>query len=367
MIHEADEPTDGPAKGAADDAGKTGQPPHGAAASEGSEPGPTRGEPIDVEWQECADDPRPHRVTRLKPWTNGPGEARRPRRLLRPALAVAASMAACGAVFAVGLVIGRAQQPAAAQTALVLRETIRPQAPTEPDTGQQLTKMTSEIRTLSASLETMRGRLETVRANSDTMGASFEALRLAVDHTRPTDDIRALRKSLEALKSGLDQTKADSTAALAQVAQKVDAGAKLGPITERLDRLDRDQTVKLAQIGERLERLERHGVSADITGSIPHTAPPAALVPPPKPPAPLASLPVPKPASLLQPAQKPVTIPGLVVRDVEGGQALIEGREGLFEIGAGDFIPGVGRVEAIERRGRDWVVVTNRGIIESQH
>jgi hypothetical protein len=363
MIHEADDTTGGPSNDAANASGGA----RGAGQADASKPGPARSEPIDVEWQECPDDPQPHKVTRLEPWPNGPGEARRSRRLRRPALTAAAAIAACGAVFAVGLVIGQARLAAPSPSALAAAETNRPSVPGEPGTSAQLVKMTSQIRTLSASLETMRQRLETMRANSDTMGASFEALRLAVDHSRPTDDLRALRKNLEALKSGLDQAKADSAAALAQVAQKVDVGTKLGPITERLDRLDRDQTAKLTQIGERLERLERRTASPDITGSIPHAANPAALMPAPKPPAPLASLPVPKPAALLQQAAKPAIIAGMVVRDVEGGAALIEGRDGLFEIGAGDFIPGAGRVEAIERHGREWVVVTNRGIIQSQH
>jgi len=29
-------------------------------------------------------------------------------------------------------------------------------------------------------------------------------------------------------------------------------------------------------------------------------------------------------------------------------------------------IPGIGRVEAIERRGREWVVVTARGLIATE-
>mgnify|MGYP000034044705 CR=1 FL=1 len=38
---------------------------------------------------------------------------------------------------------------------------------------------------------------------------------------------------------------------------------------------------------------------------------------------------------------------GWVVRDVHRGTALIEGRMGLIEVDQGDFVPGLGRVDAI--------------------
>ena len=41
--------------------------------------------------------------------------------------------------------------------------------------------------------------------------------------------------------------------------------------------------------------------------------------------------------------------------------AVVEGPNGFRQIGPGDMLPGAGRVERIERRGRDWTVVTNQG------
>ena len=67
-----------------------------------------------------------------------------------------------------------------------------------------------------------------------------------------------------------------------------------------------------------------------------------------------------------KPEPKPA-IEGWVLREVYDGVALIEGRnKRLLEVAPGQSLTGIGRVEAIEKRGRSWVVVTNRGIITSQ-
>ena len=56
-----------------------------------------------------------------------------------------------------------------------------------------------------------------------------------------------------------------------------------------------------------------------------------------------------------------------MLRDVYGGVALLEGRAGLREVAPGEFLPGVGEIRSIERRGRGWVVVTSRGIIQADN
>jgi hypothetical protein len=57
------------------------------------------------------------------------------------------------------------------------------------------------------------------------------------------------------------------------------------------------------------------------------------------------------------------TVDGWVLRDVSNGGALIEGRRGLYEVYAGDPVPGLGRVDAIRRQDGRWVVVTSKGLI----
>ena len=99
---------------------------------------------------------------------------------------------------------------------------------------------------------------------------------------------------------------------------------------------------KIAKFGESLDKLK----AADATGSIPAPAAPA----------PVSAKPAP------QIARMP-TVDGWVVRAVTNGGALVEGRAGIFEVYAGDPLPGVGQVDAIRRQDGRWVVVTSRGLI----
>lgn len=66
-------------------------------------------------------------------------------------------------------------------------------------------------------------------------------------------------------------------------------------------------------------------------------------------------------------APEPKAPGGYVLRDVAGGVALVESRDGLLEeVARGDDLPGAGRVMAIEKRPRGWVVVTSRGVIDQR-
>jgi hypothetical protein len=57
------------------------------------------------------------------------------------------------------------------------------------------------------------------------------------------------------------------------------------------------------------------------------------------------------------------TVEGWVLRGVANGVALIESRRGIYEVYAGDPVPGAGRVDAIRRQDGRWVVVTSKGLI----
>ena len=57
------------------------------------------------------------------------------------------------------------------------------------------------------------------------------------------------------------------------------------------------------------------------------------------------------------------TVDDWFLRDVSHGGALIEGRRGVYEVYAGDPVPGLGRIDAIRRQDGRWVVVTSRGLI----
>jgi hypothetical protein len=129
--------------------------------------------------------------------------------------------------------------------------------------------------------------------------------------------------------------------------------------SDRLDKVEKAQVepaAKLAKPSEAVDRLRVAPVASaaaavapaaakDVTGSI---SPVAAAAPAAAPKAEMARLP---------------TVEGWVLRDVANGGALIEGRRGMFEVYAGDPIPGLGRVDAIRRQDGRWVVVTGKGLI----
>ncbi|MGD9544758.1 MAG: hypothetical protein AB7F41_06980 [Methylocystis sp.] len=59
----------------------------------------------------------------------------------------------------------------------------------------------------------------------------------------------------------------------------------------------------------------------------------------------------------------PRVVSGYRVRDVYHGAALIESARGMIGVEPGEFVPGVGRVIAIQERGGRWVVITESGEI----
>jgi hypothetical protein len=180
--------------------------------------------------------------------------------------------------------------------------------------------------------------------------------------------------------AGSDSAMAKNSALEAQVARievdilglkgSVENTSKMGvtqfnKTSDRLDKVEKAQAepaAKLAKLSEAVEKLRAASPAApapvaaapaaarEVTGSIapPATAAVAAPVP----------LPVPKPEVARLP-----TVEGWVLRDVANGGALIEGRQGIYEVYAGDPVPGLGRVDAIRKQDGRWVVVTSKGLI----
>jgi hypothetical protein len=130
--------------------------------------------------------------------------------------------------------------------------------------------------------------------------------------------------------------------------------------SERLDKVEKAQAepaAKLARLSEAVEKLR----------ATPAPAPVAAAAAAPKekevtgsitPPATAAAAAAPK----VEVGRLP-TVEGWTLRDVANGGALIEGRQGVYEVYAGDPVPGLGRVDAIRRQDGRWVVVTSKGLI----
>jgi hypothetical protein len=130
--------------------------------------------------------------------------------------------------------------------------------------------------------------------------------------------------------------------------------------SDRLDKVEKAQlepAAKLAKLSEAVEKLRAAppaapvpvaaaaGETSEATASI---TPPAAAAPADAPKVEVARLP---------------TVEGWVLRDVARGVALIESRRGIYEVYAGDMVPGAGRVDAIRRQDGRWVVVTSKGLI----
>ncbi len=163
--------------------------------------------------------------------------------------------------------------------------------------------------------------------------------------------VARLDAEIVALKAGLEHNSKTTTGQLNKASDRLDKvekaqaepAAKLAKLSEAVDKLRSAQATTTAAAAP--------AAAKDITGSIPQQA--AAVTPP-------ASAPAapPKPEMARLP-----TVEGWILRDVANGSALIESRRGMYEVYAGDPIPGLGRVDAIRKQDGRWVVVTSKGLI----
>ncbi|WP_201859600.1 hypothetical protein [Microvirga soli] len=139
--------------------------------------------------------------------------------------------------------------------------------------------------------------------------------------------------------------------------------AKLTDKVERLAISLQEPAKKLSSLEGRLDKMESQ-IMTTLAGLNTKPATPTAPATPAPPPAP----PVTEAAAREEtPAPKPVRnepVDGWVLREVYKGAALVESRNRrLYEVMPGGILPGVGKVEAIERRGARWVVLTDKGFI----
>jgi len=201
--------------------------------------------------------------------------------------------------------------------------------------------------------------LAAVAVLATVAGALGGALATAgLTHFLSDDAATAGNRALEASVARID---ADILALKASVEHTSKVGmSQFNKTSDRLDRVEKAQlepAAKLAKLSEAVEKLRTAPPVApvpvaaapvaakEVTGSI---APPAAAAPAIAPKVEVARLP---------------TVEGWVLRDVANGGALIEGRQGIYEVYAGDPVPGAGRVDAIRRQDGRWVVVTSKGLI----
>jgi len=167
------------------------------------------------------------------------------------------------------------------------------------------------------------------------------------EFSKLSEEVSALRAQNDELRNALD---ASRRAALEEARA---AGTAATQAAARLDKLE-----------ERLARLEKGPVDKTATAAIPRMAAPAE----PAPSAAKAEAPATAKATegaLPAKPEPPTLRDRFSLRGVDDGAALIERKDGrFFEVEPGDVVPGAGRVLSISRRGRDWVVVTSKGVIE---
>ena len=179
-------------------------------------------------------------------------------------------------------------------------------------------------------------------AGNDPAPAPNAASNAAFDATvaRIDADIVALKASVEhTSKLGLTQFNKTNDRLDKVEKAELEPAVKLAKLSEAVDRLDKLRTTPAAPTPV-AAAASAPAAAKEVTGSI---TPPAA-------------------APKVEVGRLP-TVDGWILRDVANGGALIEGRQGIYEVYAGDPVPGLGRVDAIRRQDGHWVVVTSKGLI----
>ncbi|MDV2983712.1 UNVERIFIED_CONTAM: hypothetical protein Q9R58_05260 [Methylobacteriaceae bacterium AG10] len=205
---------------------------------------------------------------------------------------------------------------------------------------------------LAAPQERSGEGLAQVRA--DLSAGRAESARLAQEIDRLARTATALREASEAARGETKALAAGLADRIGRSEQALDK--RLTILAETVTRGEREQSDRIAGMIAQLEKKSQAAVAAV----------------PAKPEAKSESKPEARAAEPTQTgslADKPKTetLDGWALRDVYDGVAILEDRRRrLVEVGRGDAVPGIGRVEAIERRGRQWVVVTRQGIITPQ-
>ena len=175
-----------------------------------------------------------------------------------------------------------------------------------------------------------------------------------------------------ALDASVSRIDADIVALKANVEHASKTGlSQFNRSNDRLDKLEKAQAepiAKLAKLSDTVDKLRATppAVPAQAAAVAPAKETTGSIAPAPAQVATAAAAPAPAPAAPKTELGRLPTIDGWRLRDVANGGALIEGRDGLYEVYAGDPIPGIGRVDAIRRQDGRWVVVTSKGLIVSR-
>lgn len=218
-----------------------------------------------------------------------------------------------------------------------------------------------------AAIAAVAGAIGGVLATTMFPQLTADASMSASDNPTLEASVARIDSDVQALKTGAEQG--------GQPGQTQGQGLD-SQTSERLDRLERaeaDSSAKILRLNDATERLR---VAVQSTPGMPPI--------PPVPPAPsrerettgsatqtstaASAFGAVRPTATPKPVDtgKLPVVPGWSLRDVNHGLALIEGRNGFYEVYAGDPIPGLGRVDSIKRQDGRWVVVTTKGLVVSR-
>jgi outer membrane murein-binding lipoprotein Lpp len=183
----------------------------------------------------------------------------------------------------------------------------------------------------------------------------------AIDSAKAHDELIELRRSVGEIRSSSASSQ-ELSAALAQLSQRVERldheqSARVDKLDERFGH---EAGAEVAELSARIEKLEKKVVAA---ASPPPSPPPSAPQQPKQPALPPkfgANVSMETTGSIERP--RPL-LHRYVVLGARDDVALIEGRDGEYAVRPGDVLPGAGRVERIEREGGNWVVLTDQGLI----
>ncbi|AWN34336.1 hypothetical protein [Methylobacterium radiodurans] len=188
--------------------------------------------------------------------------------------------------------------------------------------------------------------------------AGIDAAR--TESARVATEVEQLGRTLAALKDVQEAARkeaASRSAGLTERVAKAEQGlsGKIAAVSERVEQAEREQGAKLLALTTQIEKRAAVTVPAPVQQMAAPAAP---------------AKPEPTQTGSIEPKkvpEKPGVVEAWAVRDVYDGTAILEDRRRrLVEVGPGDSVPGIGRVEGIERRGREWVVVTRQGLITPQ-
>ncbi len=207
----------------------------------------------------------------------------------------------------------------------------------EPFSGPEQTSSSAARRYLSmAAVVALAALVGAIGGSAATFGIAHylsddDASILAANQYRATQNaVAKLASDVAALKTG-------TAAHAAKTDDRIGRVEKLEDRVTKVEKAQAEPAAKLAKLSEAVDKLR----AAEATGSI---SKPAASSPAPV----VNRLPI---------------VDGWTLLGVGHGSATVEGRRGVFEVFAGDPLPGVGRVDAIRRQDGRWVVVTSRGLI----